>query len=90
VFWGGAILGILLCVIWWVMTESGYRLFNMMEASARCFKWESASGKIPNPIETGFDYEGGSRGGWIHKTAILLIVFFIMAWLSLVVSYLLA
>lgn len=72
------IFGWTLCVLWGMITSSGYKYFNMLEANASRFVWRL--GPEANPIAIGYKYEKGSLGGWIYYAALGLILSFAVAY----------
>lgn len=84
----GTFFGLLLCAAWLVLTVSGWILFTMRVDVAGRFSWPTLD-KEANPILTGFRYRSGTKGGWIYRMAVFVIVLFIVGYTFLVVDYLL-
>jgi hypothetical protein len=54
----GTLFGVLLCIAWWAMTSTSWKLLNMRQEIAARFTFERGStlALIPNPMKIGFDW----------------------------------
>ena len=80
----GIIFGIALCIAWWVITESGWRLLGTRTARALQFQWSGLNESI-NPFEISIAYGHGSVAGMIYRVAFLVIELFMAGHLFLAI-----
>ena len=79
----GSLFGMALSVIWWVMTESGWRLLAMRIRTALQFQWTRLD-PAANPFEVSLTYGRGAVGGMIYYMAIAVIILFILGYVLIV------
>lgn len=73
----GALLGLMLCVLWFSMTVSGWKVFRMRVDRALGFAWTGLDPNA-NPFSVTIEYEAGRFGGWLYQFALWVIVLFSM------------
>jgi hypothetical protein len=77
-----ALVGILLCAAWAIMTWSGYRLFLLEMAEMRRFVWPGLPSGA-NPIAPSLAYR--DAGDWIYRMAWFVIALFGIAYAKLLI-----
>ncbi len=81
----GALLGLILCALWFGMTVSGWRVFRMRVDRALGFSWTGFDPRA-NPFSVTIEYESGRFGGWLYWFALGVIGFFGLFYLVILVS----
>ncbi|TSC77767.1 MAG: hypothetical protein G01um101429_970 [Parcubacteria group bacterium Gr01-1014_29] len=71
----GALFGIVLCLFWYGMTKSGWRVFRMRVQLALTFAWTNLDSRV-NPFSVTVEYEAGHFGGWLYRFALATIALF--------------
>jgi hypothetical protein len=77
-----AVVGLLLCAAWAIMTWSGFRLFLSEMSAMRKFVWTGLPSGA-NPIAASFAYR--DSGDWIYRMAWCVIALFGVAYVKLLV-----
>lgn len=83
----GVTLGLVLCVAWFIILVSGWRLFLTRRDRALRFSWTHLDPEA-NPLEPGIAYERGIPGGWIYIMARFVIFVFMTGQVLLLVRQL--
>ena len=77
----GSLFGLTLCVMWWVITASGWNLLAMRTAIALQFQWPGLN-PAANPFGISIVYGRGAIGGMIYYVAITVIVLFSLGYMA--------
>ena len=77
-----ALVGLLLCATWAMLTWSGFRLFFLEMAEMRRFVWPGLAPSA-NPITPSFAYR--EAGDWIYRMAWSVIALFGLAYAKLLI-----